>query len=210
MTVIGKLATSLNRRDEVPNQELAAMIAEKKDTKAIKELVEHLADKDKGIQSDCIKVLYEVGNIRPSLIAGYVKEFVALLDNKFNRLQWGAMHALNSLTVEMPEVIYHALPKLAAVADQGSVITRDNYVAILIKLGGIANYTENIFPLLQEQLLSCPPNQLPMYAENALPIIDKPNKAAFIEALNSRLDDLEKESKRKRVEKVIKKARDKK
>ncbi len=58
-----------------------------------------------------------MGNIRPSLIAGYVKEFVALLDNKFNRLQWGAMHALNSLTAEMPEVIYHALPKLAAVAD---------------------------------------------------------------------------------------------
>lgn len=206
MTVIDKLASSLNRRDEVPNQELAKVIAEKKDTKAIKELVEHLADKNRNIQSDCIKVLYEAGNLYPSLIAGYVNDFVALLDNKFNRLQWGAMHALNCLTGEMPEVIYQTLPKLAEIADQGSVITRDNYVAILIKLGGIAGYAENIFPLLHEQLLSCPPNQLPMYAENALPIINKANKTMFVQALSARLDDLEKESKRKRVEKVIKKA----
>ena len=44
-----------------------------------------------------------------------------------------------------------------------------------------------------------------MYAENALPIINDKNKAAFIKTLNSRLPDIEKDTKRIRVEKVLKK-----
>ena len=44
-----------------------------------------------------------------------------------------------------------------------------------------------------------------MYAENALPIINDKNKAIFIKTLNSSLSDIEKETKRIRVEKVIKK-----
>jgi hypothetical protein len=44
-----------------------------------------------------------------------------------------------------------------------------------------------------------------MYAENALPIVNEKNKALFIRTLTARLDDFEKETKRKRVEKVLKK-----
>lgn len=45
-----------------------------------------------------------------------------------------------------------------------------------------------------------------MYAENALPVITAGNKARFIEALTGRIDGIERESGRKRVEKVIKRA----
>ena len=85
MTVIDKLATSLNRRDEVPNQELAKQIASSNDKKAVKELVENLNNKNKGIQSDCIKVIYEIGMLKPNLIAGFANDFLKLLDNKNNR-----------------------------------------------------------------------------------------------------------------------------
>jgi hypothetical protein len=44
-----------------------------------------------------------------------------------------------------------------------------------------------------------------MYAENALPVIDAGLKDKFVKTLSGRLDEIEKESKRKRVEKVIKK-----
>ena len=47
MTVIDKLATSLNRRDEVPNQELAKKIAASNDTNAIREIFENLSIKTK-------------------------------------------------------------------------------------------------------------------------------------------------------------------
>jgi hypothetical protein len=81
MTIISKLASSLGRRDEVPNQELAHDIIRTKNTKAIKELVDNLASKDKRIQGDCIKVLYEVGAERPDLIADYEKDFLNLIES---------------------------------------------------------------------------------------------------------------------------------
>ena len=56
MSVISKLASSLNRKDEVPNQELAQQIIKSNNKKAIKELVENLSNRDTKIQSDCIKV----------------------------------------------------------------------------------------------------------------------------------------------------------
>lgn len=204
MTVISRLASSLNRRDEVPNQELAIEIAANGDGDAVAELVENLGHKSKDIRHDCIKVLYEIGERAPLLIARYADQLAALLDSKDNRMQWGGMTALNTIAHEKPDIVFASIPKLAAVADKGSVITRDNFVAILIKLSGIPAYRDQTLPLLNEQMLSCPSNQLPMYAENALPVIVGTYKEEFVRTLISRLGDFEKESKRKRVEKVLK------
>lgn len=205
MSIIDKLAFSLGHRDEVPNQELAKQIAAKKDKKAVKELVEHLNNKSKDIQNDCIKVLYEIGAIDPTLLGDYVQSFVALLNSKNNRLQWGAMTALDSITLENPKVIYGLLVKIIEAADKGSVITRDGAVNILIKLCSVKQYAGDAFSLLTEQLLSTPTNQLAMYAERAMPIINDKNKELFVTTLTTRLNDIEKDTLRKRVEKVIKK-----
>lgn len=205
MSVLNKLASSLHRRDELPNQELAKQIAAKKDKTAVRELVDNLSNKNKDIQNDCIKVLYEIGEINPSLISSYHKEFLALLDNKNNRLQWGAMTALGTITPENPKAIYSSVSKIVEAADKGSVITKDHAVNILIKLCSLNQYADNAFALLNEQVLKSPANQLPMYAEKAMDIINDRNRKKFIQTLNSRLDDIDKESKRKRVEKVIKK-----
>ena len=205
MAIINQLATSLNRRDEIPNKELAKKIAGTNDKKAVQELFEHVANKNKAIQSDCIKVIYEIGTLKPKLVAGYSKELIALLDNKNNRLQWGAMTALDTITNEDPETIYKALAKIIAVTDKGSVITNDHCVGILIKLCAIKEYAMATFSLLIERLKTSPTNQLPMYAENALPVINDKNKAVFIKVLQERLPDIEKDTKRARVEKVIKK-----
>ncbi|PSL30144.1 hypothetical protein CLV60_10486 [Dyadobacter jiangsuensis] len=201
---MSRLASSMGRRNEVPNQELAIEIAANADGNAVAELIENLDHKSKDVRHDCMKVLYEIGERQPSLIAAHATQFAALLDSKDNRMQWGAMTALNTIVLENPEAAFAAVPKLAAVADKGSVITRDNFVAILIKLSGIPAYADQTLPLLNEQMLSCPSNQLPMYAENALPVLEGAHKATFVKTLISRLGDFEKESKRKRVEKVLK------
>lgn len=205
MTVLNKLASSLDRRDEIPNQELARSIADKSDKKAIKELVQNLNNKNKDIQNDCIKVLYEIGELKPILIAEYIKEFAMLLESKNNRLQWGGMTALNSITVENPKGVYSILPKVIEAAEKGTIITKDHMMNILIKLCSVKQYSESAFSLFIEQLLKSPTNQLPMYAENAVPIINANNKIIFTKTLTSRLKDIEKDTKRKRVEKVIKK-----
>jgi len=205
MSTLDKLASSLGRRDEVPNQDLAKEIAEKSDTQAIKELAAGLDHKNKDIQSDCIKTLYETGHLAPRLIAPYIDKFISLLHSRNNRLQWGAMQALKYIADIDPEAIYTALPLLAAAAEKGTVITKDSYVAILAKLGSKRKYTENVFTLLNEQLLISAVNQLPMYAEQILPLVSEKNKQRFITTLNLRFADLDQESKRKRIEKVIRK-----
>lgn len=205
MSIINKIASSLNRRDEVPNQELAKQIAKTNNVKAVKELIENLSNKSKDIQNDCVKVIYEIGLLKPTLIAGYTTELLALLTHKNNRLQWGGMIALDIITPENPAAIYKALPKIIDAADKGSVITNDHCVGILIKLCTVKKYAPDAFALLNERLKKCPTNQLPMYAENTLSVINETNKATFIKTLESRLADIEKETKRIRVEKVIKK-----
>jgi hypothetical protein len=203
MSIINELASSLNRRDEVPNQELAAKITSSKDKTAIRELVDNLQSKSKDIQNDCIKVLYEIGAAEPKLIAEYASTFLELLKHKNNRLQWGGMAALDSIVLEKPRFIYESVPAILDAVSKGSVITMDGAVNILIKLCGIPAFKENAFVFLIELIQKAPTNQLPMYAERAMPIITNENKVQFISVLSNRLNEIEKESKRKRVEKVI-------
>ena len=205
MSIIPKLATSLNRRDEVPNQELAAEILKSKDATAVSELVENLGNKNKGIRYDCIKVLYEIGYVEPKLIAEHIAAFLSLLTSKDNRLQWGGMTSLGCIVSQRPAEIFAALPKIIDAADKGSVITRDHCVNILISLSAIDKYAKKTFPLLLEQMMGCPTNQLPMYAERAVPAVNASTRDAFVKVLSSRLDGIERESGRKRVEKAINK-----
>ncbi|MEO6049906.1 MAG: hypothetical protein ABIP78_01055 [Pyrinomonadaceae bacterium] len=204
MSIIPKLATSLNRRDEVPNQELAAEIVKRKDAYAVAELAENLSNRNKGIRFDCIKTLYEIGYAEPKLIAGHIARFLPLLTSKDNRLQWGAMAAVACIAKVKPDEIFAVLPEIIEAADKGSVITRDNCVNILIELLATPAYSGEAFAQLQKQLSTCPTNQLPMYAENAASSIAPSNRDRFVQILSSRLDEIEKESKQKRVEKVIK------
>ena len=96
--LVARLASSLGRRDEVPNQELAAEIAAANDAGAVKTMVALLADGTKAVRSDCIKVLYEVGERRPRLVASHVQAFLSALESRDNRIQWGAMTALSAVT----------------------------------------------------------------------------------------------------------------
>lgn len=67
--------TSQGRRDEVPKQELAECTAHTGDREAVRELIALLDHLDKDIRSDCIKVLYEIGERRPALLDGHAAAF---------------------------------------------------------------------------------------------------------------------------------------
>lgn len=204
MTIIGKLSSSLGRRDEVPNQELAREIIKSKNAAAdIKELLNNLAHQNKRVQGDCIKVLYEIGAERPDLIAGYEKEFLNLLENRNNRLVWGAMMALDYIASTNPARIHRHLGKIMLASDRGSVITKDHAIGILIKLAAEKKFANDALALLLDQFRACATNQLAMYAENAQPVIPDRLKEDFIKVLTARLGDLERQTGRRRVEKVI-------
>ena len=180
MSIIAQLAYSLGINSEEPNKVLAAKIVATNDKPGIKELVANLDNKVSRIQSNCIKTLYEVGEQKPELIAPYAKEFIALLDHKNNRLVWGAMTALSAITLQNAPLLYDAIAKIVAVADEGSVITRDRAVLILADLGTIKKYNETAVLLLFEQLMAAPENQFPSYAEKTATIVPSAHKAAFL------------------------------
>mgnify|MGYP000633625582 CR=1 FL=1 len=205
MSVIDQLAFSIGRRDEVPNVELAQKIAATQDKQAVKELAQLLTHKKKDIRHDSIKVLYEVGAIEPALIKDYLQNFLAQLKDKNNRMVWGAMIAIDAVSAVAPEDVYEHLTEILDAGEKGSVITKDGVAGVLVKLSRNEKLVEETMPLLFEHLMKAAPNQFPMYAEKAMPVVTEQYKKQFISILNNRMSDLEKDSQKKRVEKLLKK-----
>ena len=191
MSVLNRLAYSLGRRDEVPNQELARELAAEKNKAGIKEIAENLWNKDKNIQADCIKVLYEVGVIEPDLIADYAEDFVKLLRSKNNRLAWGGMTALAEVAKANPKAVFKNLDAIKKAKETGSVITVDNAISTLAYTAAANDkYNETIFPYLLNHLSNCRPKEVPQHSEKTLPAVNASNKADFIKVLEKRMEDL--------------------
>jgi hypothetical protein len=203
LPVLNKLASALNRSDEAPNQLLATEIAEAGDTDAVKELVDNLSNKDKDIQSDCIKVLYEVGALKPELIADYSDEFIDLLRSRNNRLVWGAMTALGAIASLRPGDIGRRLDEVIRATEYGSVITQDWGIRVLATVAASdKTYEKRVLPFLTDFLKKCPPKDLPRHAESVLPAVNAGNRATILSVLENRQSSL-KAAQAKRLEKVI-------
>lgn len=141
--------------------------------------------------------------IKPELIADYYQIFFQLLSNKNNRLVWGAMIALASITELKHAEIFESLEIILNSMRTGSVITIDNAIDILAKLNSYASYTNEVEPYLIEQLWKCPIKQLPMYVEKSLLSICQTNKALFLDVIHNRIAECETESQRKRLDKAV-------
>ena len=204
MSVLNRIAHFQNRRDEVPNQELARDLVEQKDREGIREIAENLRNKDKHIQADCVKVLYEIGYLDPSLIADYVDDYIKLLRSRNNRLVWGGMIALSTVATLKADVIFEHLQEVYRAIELGSVITVDGGV---LTLAGVASareeYRQAIFPFLLDHLRTCRPKDVPQHSEKSLPAVDISNKEDFIAVLEKRMDNLS-GAQITRVKKVIK------
>jgi hypothetical protein len=191
MSVLHKLASLQNRRDEVPNQELARDLTAKKDKTGIREIAENLWNKDKNIQADCIKVLYEIGALEPKLIAEYAEDFVKCLKSKNNRLVWGAMTALGAVAKTRPETVFKNLDQIKKAKEAGSVITVDHAISTLaITASANKKYAEVIFPYLLKHLSTCRPKEVPQHSERTFPAVNSSNKNEFIKILEKRVEDL--------------------
>ena len=203
MSAISRLATSLGRRDDVPNQELARELAASQARDDIQELVANLKHRDRKIQSDCIKVLYEIGYIAPELIAEYVEDFLDLLKSRNNRLVWGGMSALATIASLQADVLYEHRNEIEATIEQGSVITVDRGIKTLSVVAGQKEaYRAELLPWLLAHLKNCRPKDVPQRAEAILKAVDSESKEQFIEIIQSRMADM-RSSQAKRLRKVI-------
>jgi hypothetical protein len=201
--VLARLASALGRSDERPNVELAGEVAKSGNRAAIGLLAAALEDGPPAVQNDAIKVLYEIGALKPALVAAHTPAFLALLQSKNNRNVWGALQAIETVVLERSDAVLAALPAILSAADKGSVIAKDKAVGILARLAEVGHLAKTL-PILIERVATAAPNQLPMYAEIAAPVMDAAHKAQFVTVLETRLRSIEAPAKRKRVEKVLK------
>ena len=203
MSVISRLATSLGRRDDVPNQELAGELAASRARDDIRELVANLKHRDRKIRSDCIKVLYEIGYIAPELIAEYVEEFLSLLQSKNNRLVWGGMSALATIAGLKADVLYEHREEIKAAIERGSVITVDRGIkALSVVAGHKEEYRAELLPWLLAHLQNCRPKDVPQRAEAIWKAVDGESKEQFIAVIQSRMAEM-RPSQKKRLLKVV-------
>jgi hypothetical protein len=191
MSVLDRLATTLGRNDEAPNQALAAEIAARGDAAAVDELVAHLRRSDRAIQSDCIKVLYEIGERRPELIAPHAGVFLDTLSSKNNRLVWGAMTALGTIAGQVTDRIWPRIDEVIRANDAGSVITQDWGIRVLTAVAAHdPTYAQRLFPYLLQFLEACIPRDLPKHTESILPAVTAANRDRFLTVLRAREAEL--------------------
>ena len=204
MTIIDSLSSAIGAKGNKVEVELAKVIAEKEDKNAIKELVENLKNKNKKIQSDCIKVLYETSYMKPNLIEDYYKDFLDLLTSKNNRLVWGGMVAIMMITDSKHKEIFSEFNLIQKTIEGGSVITVDCGVGIFAKLNKYGEYTDKVDPILIELLWKCPIKQLPQYMEKSVVSIKEKNKEIYQNIIEQRISECDKESQIKRLNKILK------
>lgn len=167
MSILDKLACSLNRSDEVPNQELARELVAANDLDGIREVARNLWNTKTAVRSDCIKVMYEIGALKPELIAEYAPDFVKLIHSRENRMVWGAMYALAAVARLKADELYPYVPAIIKVMHQGSVITIDNGVKTLAGIAAHnARYQKEIVPYLLQHLRTCRTKEVPQHAES--------------------------------------------
>jgi len=169
MSVVDLLASQLGRNDEEPNIELAHKLIHAENDAGIEEIIENLTCQDKKIQYDCMKVAYEIGQVKPELISKYVLTFIELLKSPNNRLVWGGMMALATIAEVASETIMAHLTILKSAMKVGSVITIDKGVLTLAKLAAVSKENNDvIFPILLHHLENCRPKEIPQHSESTV------------------------------------------
>ena len=203
--MIEKLACSLGRNDERPNIELAEELVKTADRNGIREIVKGLRSATVATANDCIKVLYEIGERNPALIAEYAGEFTGLLSSRNNRMVWGAMTALATIAPLNPSAVFADIDKVIHAYEKGSVITVDNSISVFAGLARAEPAAAvKLFPIIISHLTTCRPKEVAQHAERAFSCINAGNSPTYAAVLHKRRPTLS-APQQKRVDRLLKK-----
>jgi len=176
----------------------------RQDRSGIAEIAQNLRHENQNVQSDCLKVLYEIGYLEPALVCDYALDFLKLLTSRHNRLVWGGMIALATVAAQKADEVYPHIAEVQDAMNSGSVLTRDNGVKVLAEVAAQhAAYNRKLFPYLVKHLETCRPKDVPPHAEKIVVAVNARNRDEFVGVLNTRLPDLN-ASQTARVRKILK------
>ena len=183
MSWINRIAFYRNIRNEIPNQELAREFARSNNSLGIHEIAGYLFDKNPSVASDCIKVIYETGYIKPELIQEYTDIFLQLLESKNNRMVWGGMIALSTVAYLRAEQIFNKIDLVLETIKKGTLITEVSGIKTIAIISTVSNtYKEKLLPALFDYLEKCRPIDFASRVETTIPVISSSEEK---EILNS-------------------------
>lgn len=205
MSIQDQLVFAQNRNDQEPNKRVAKQIVDAGDEKEVKELVSFIETRPKQrAQSDAILALAYIGDQAPHLLAGEVDFLIDQLKSSINRVIFGSMIGLSHIAHLKKETLYDSLPQIIDAMDSGTVVTRDYGYRIMITLYQEDTLRNDLFLLIQEQLMKAPSNQLGQYAERLMAVLNKSHLKPLIETLEGRKEDISNEHHIKRLTKNLK------
>lgn len=204
MPIQDKLPYALGRKDQGPNKMLADEIV--KGQESLKELVDFLESKPrKEFQKDAALTIGYVAEQAPQQVEPYFEVLIRNLDSKINRVVWASMISLFHISSGTKKELFDHLGIIIQRMDEGTVVTRDYGIRILMALYQEPSYREDCLPLILEQISMAPSNQTGQYTERFGAIVSPSHIEAFVQCLEEKLLELNNEHHIKRVKKTIKK-----
>ncbi|MDW3196472.1 MAG: hypothetical protein R8G66_29120 [Cytophagales bacterium] len=205
--VIGRFSSSLDRRDQGPNEVIAQAIVDDAGGDLLEEVVQVIHSKAATRTiNDVVMTLMAVSRIHPKLLVQKADVFIDLLESKSNRQVWGSMIALANMAPLVKEKLKPHLVKILQAMDEGTVVTRDHGFSILTELYK-EDQSGDLLALINEQLLNAPSNQVGQYTEKFMEVVRKEDVSTFVEALEVRGQELTNEHHLKRLGKNLKNLR---
>ena len=120
-----------------------------------------------GTKIKAVKDLERVAQEHPEIIVQHYDTLIQLLEDGNYKVKWGTTQLIYQSAHIAPAKVFKHLGLLGTIADGNSVIARDNYVKILALLSEHKKYRATTVPLLLDEVLKSPVNQLPSYALHA-------------------------------------------
>lgn len=193
-------------RNEIPNQELAKVLADENNKEGIKEIVDYLYDKNTSVASDCIKVLYEIGYLKPDLIADYCDTFIDLLNSKQNRMVWGGMIAISTVAELKSDLLFKHLDLLRQRIEKGTVITSVSGILALIGMAKVSEENKlKLLPILFDYLENTRPVDFGRRVDHMLALVtSEDEKLVMDQILEMKLPELS-DAQKKKLKTVVNK-----
>ena len=130
MSVISQLSSQLGERDFNSNIKVAQQCL--KNPKLLDEIEEGLQSKDQALLADCAEVFTKVAEEKPQLITPFASSLIPLLDHKYTRARWEAMHAIALVANLIPDKISKILSNLhrMSLSDPSTIVRDYSVIAV--------------------------------------------------------------------------------
>lgn len=192
--LLGRLAVSMQRCDDMPNLELAAEIVQTDDEEALRILVSVLERHDDQHASDACRVIFEVGTRAPELLQPHTERLLSMCDESQKEMLPFTMYALSPVAHlhadslwDMRDLFWSALTDLtlpASTAQAGAV----RLLSALCAAG--PDYARTLAGGLVDLLGKCMPRDVAFFAESVLPALGTAHSHRAKPVLDRRMKEL--------------------